>query len=115
MRRCLALPQPIHHHSVYLPQALYKHVQTPGYINVSTLPAADENPVNKVVPLVISGHNKGEVCLDKLGNDGIPENAGWRLANECEQLLALHSQVAGLRRKISGLKETLAEKRIQHQ
>jgi hypothetical protein len=97
--------------SEYLPQALCKRVQT-AYSNVATLPA-DENPVNKV-PLVISGH-EGEVYLDELGNDGIPDNAGRRLAtNERKQLLALHSQVAGLRRVIGGLiKETLAEERIQ--
>jgi hypothetical protein len=71
---------------VYVPQALCECVRT-GYSNVVTLPAS-KNLVNKV-PLVISGH-KGEVYLDKLGNDGIPDNAGWRLVNEREQLLALH-------------------------
>jgi hypothetical protein len=95
--------------TAYLPQTLCERVRT-AYSDVATLPA-DENPVKKV-PLVISGH-EGELYMDELGNDGVPNNVGRRLANEREQVLALHSQVAGLRREISGLKETLAEERLQ--
>jgi hypothetical protein len=96
--------------SVYLPQTLCERVRT-AYSDVANLPA-DENPVKKV-PLAVIGHEGREVYLDKLGDDGVPDNAGRRLANERGQVLALHSQVSGLRREISGLKETLAEERIQ--
>jgi hypothetical protein len=71
---------------------------------VATLPA-NEKPGVKKVPLAVSGH-EGEVYLDELGDVGIPDNAGWRLANERGQILSLHSPVGRLRCKIIGLKET---------
>jgi hypothetical protein len=100
-------------HSDYLPQALRDRVQT-AYSNIARLPAG-ENPIKKI-PLVVSG-SEGEVYLDELGGglDGGAENdAGGAEngavngrdrteANQRQQILALHSQLAATNRRLDAM------------
>jgi hypothetical protein len=64
-----------------------------AYDNIRLL-SADENPVKKVM-LVITGF-EGEVFLEEIGNEN--DRYHWRHANNRDQLLALHSQMAALQR-----------------
>lgn len=106
-----------------IPQEIYQRV-TNAYTQIrGTLPA-DTNPVTKV-PMVLSG-NEGEVYFDELPTENaIATAAGGTAATSGsivggsfidrpirEQLLAIHSQLMGLRQGHNELRELIQQDRI---
>ena len=59
--------------------------------------------------LVVTGF-EGEVYLDEIGNEN--DRNHWRHANNRDQLLALHSQMAALQRSVEEIKATQEEHHV---